>query len=132
VSYNIPHRVVISTVYELPFGRGRALGSHMPRAADLLLGGWNLNGILTFSTGNAFSVTAPNRTGSPNSSVRANRLCDGADDSLSGNLRTNGGVDFDTACFAQPASGYFGTSGRGVLYGPGINNWDSAISKNFS
>jgi hypothetical protein len=132
VSYNVPHRMVISTVYELPFGRGRAFGSHLPRAADLLLGGWNLNGILTFSTGNAFSVTAPNRTGSPNSLVRANRFCDGADSDLSGNLRTNGGVYFDTSCFAQPASGFFGTSGRGVLYGPGNDNWDSAISKTFS
>ena len=131
VSYDQPHQVVISTVYELPFGRGRTFGSRLPWAADLLLGGWNLNGILKFDSGSAFTVTAPNRTGSVFSQVRGNRTCNGADTNLSGNLRSNGFVDFSTACFGQPAAGFFGTSGRGILFGPGVNNWDSAITKTF-
>ncbi|HWD99414.1 MAG TPA: hypothetical protein VG345_10265, partial [Bryobacteraceae bacterium] len=131
VSYDVPHQLVISTVYELPFGRGRSFGSHMPVAADLLLGGWNLNGILTFASGPAFTVTSPNETGSVFSQFRANRLCSGADSSLSGNLRSDGFLDFNKACFATPAAGYFGNSGRGVLFGPGVNNWDTAITKNF-
>ncbi len=132
VSYNVPHRVVISTVYELPFGRGRHFASTLPKAADLLLGGWNLNGILTFSTGSSFSITSPNRTGSNFSYVRANRLCNGSDSQLSGSVRANGGYFFNTACFAAPAAGFFGNSGRGILLGPGINNWDGAVSKNFT
>ena len=132
VTYDAPQRLVISTVYQLPFGRGRRFASRIPWAADLLLGGWNVNGILTFAQGPAFTVTAPNRTGSVFTQVRANRLCNGADSSLSGNLRSNGFVDFNTSCFASPAPGFFGTSGRGVLFGPGIDNWDSAISKLFT
>jgi hypothetical protein len=131
VSYDIPHRLVISTVYELPLGRGRAFGAHLPRAADVVLGGWNLNGILTFSSGTAFTVTSPNRSGSNFSSVRANRLCNGADSHLIGSLRSNGGYLFDTSCFTAPAAGFFGTSGRGILHGPGVNNWDGAVVKTF-
>jgi len=131
VSYDVPHQLVISTVYELPFGRGRAFASHLPYAADLVLGGWTLNGILTFSSGSAFTVVSPNVTGSSFNQSRANRFCSGADSGLSGNLRTDGLVYFNKACFATPATGYFGTSGRGILFGPGVNNWDTAISKNF-
>src|SRR5581483_1539308 len=99
VSYDVPHQLVISTVYELPFGRGRAFASHLPLAADLLLGGWNLNGILTFSAGAAFTVVSPNVTGSAFNQSRANRLCNGADSALSGKLRTDGLLDFNKACF---------------------------------
>ena len=38
---------------------------------------------------------------------------------------------FNTAAFAQPAAGSFGTSGRNILRGPGVNNLDLAAFKNF-
>jgi hypothetical protein len=37
-------RVTGSGIWELPFGRGRHFGSHMPRALDLIAGGWQLSG----------------------------------------------------------------------------------------
>jgi hypothetical protein len=132
VTYNQPHQVVISTVYELPFGRGRKFGSRMPYVEDALLGGWNLGGIMKFASGASFTVTAPNRTASAYSLTRANTVCNGAESQLSGNLRSDGLVDFNTACYAVPATGYFGDSGRGVLLGPGVNNWDTTISKLFA
>lgn len=46
-----PHRVVINGIWELPFGRGRAYGSNVNRAANLLIGGWTLSGIYTFNSG---------------------------------------------------------------------------------
>ena len=39
---------------------------------------------------------------------------------------------FNTAAFAQPAAGQYGTSGRNILRGPGMNNLDLAFFKNFS
>ncbi len=130
-SYDVPHHFVVSAVYDLPIGRDRIFGAHWNRALDSLLGGWQVNVIGTLATGNAFTVTAPNRTGSNFTSVRANRVCDGRSDSLSGNLRTDGLIWFNTSCFAQPAAGYFGNSGRGILFGPGTNNWDVGTQKNF-
>lgn len=37
------HRFVVSSVYQLPFGRGRAFGGDMPRALDWIAGGWEYN-----------------------------------------------------------------------------------------
>ncbi|MFN7934306.1 MAG: carboxypeptidase-like regulatory domain-containing protein [Bryobacteraceae bacterium] len=38
------HRFVLSTIYELPVGRGRRFGAKMPFLADLVVGGWQLQG----------------------------------------------------------------------------------------
>ena len=43
---DVRNRFVFSSVYELPFGKGRKYANNMNRAADLLAGGWQLNGIL--------------------------------------------------------------------------------------
>ena len=90
-----------------------------------------MNVIVTLASGNAITVTAPNRTGSNFTAVRADRLCDGRSDQLSSHVRSNGGQWFDTSCFAAPQPGFFGNSGRGVLFGPGTNNWDIGLQKNF-
>ncbi len=45
-----PLREVLAAVYELPFGRGRALGFHS-RWANSLFGGWVVNANLTFQSG---------------------------------------------------------------------------------
>lgn len=129
VSYDIPHQFVVSAIYELPFGRGKAFARDLPKGLDLLVGGWRISDITTLSSGSAFTVISPNNTGSPFTQVRANKFCNGKDSHFDGNLRSNGFVDFNTACFASPAPGYFGTSPRGVLYGPGRDNSDISIVK---
>lgn len=40
-----------TAIYQLPFGRGQLFGNGMPRAADFIVGGWQLSGILTVQTG---------------------------------------------------------------------------------
>jgi hypothetical protein len=57
---------------------------------------------------------------------RADRLCDG---NLSGDARN---IDrwFDTSCFANHPFGFFGTSGNGVITGPGVNVFDLTLMKN--
>ena len=44
----------------------------------------------------------------------------------------NGLFWIDSSCFQIPASGFFGNSGFGILSGPGVNNWDTAIEKNIT
>jgi Carboxypeptidase regulatory-like domain len=44
--------------YPLPVGRGRHFGTSMPRAADVILGGWTFNGFTHWSTGGPFSITS--------------------------------------------------------------------------
>ena len=45
------HRVAASFIYELPFGRGRAIGPKINRFANFFVGGWQLNGIVSYQSG---------------------------------------------------------------------------------
>jgi hypothetical protein len=61
-SYDIPHRFVYNVNYELPFGRGKRFGSSMHWLPNALVGGWQINGILTLNSGQPliFSQTTNN------------------------------------------------------------------------
>jgi hypothetical protein len=54
-----PHRYTLSGVYQLPIGRGRALGSDMSRALDAFIGGWQLNGTYEWQAGEPFVFGDP-------------------------------------------------------------------------
>ncbi len=56
-SHDISHRAVITGSYEMPFGKGRKIGANMNRAMDWLVGGWDISGLATFSTGMPLQVT---------------------------------------------------------------------------
>jgi hypothetical protein len=43
--------VAVSGIYELPFGKGRTHLADLPRAADFLIGGWQLDAVITFQSG---------------------------------------------------------------------------------
>jgi hypothetical protein len=45
------HRVTLAYTWELPIGRGRALGSQMPRLLNYVIGGWDTSGIMTWRSG---------------------------------------------------------------------------------
>jgi hypothetical protein len=55
-STDIPQRMVISGVYELPFGTGRHWLSHASAPVRQLAGGWQLNAITTLESGQPLSV----------------------------------------------------------------------------
>jgi hypothetical protein len=97
----------------------------------MVLGGWQSNVIATFSTGPPIDQIAPNTSGSALVFHRPDRLCDGRDDALTGNLRNNGFQFYNPACFVPASSGYFGNASRNIMGSPGINNWDIGLSKQF-
>ena len=39
-SIDRPHRIALSWIYELPFGRNRAIGAHLPAPVEFFAGGW--------------------------------------------------------------------------------------------
>ncbi len=55
--FDIRHRAVISYVYELPFGSGRRWMADSGGLMQALVGGWQLSGITTLTTGRPFTVT---------------------------------------------------------------------------
>lgn len=121
------HRFVLSGLYELPFGRGKAFGSQMNPVLNTIAGGWQLNGIVTFASGLPFNVSTPGNPGS----VRPD--LNGPVAIYSGNANHY----FDTSMFSQVpvnADGILlrpGTAGRNILIGPGTKNLDLSAFKNF-
>ena len=54
--FDSPHVVVVSAVYQLPFGRGRRYFSHVGRAAELLLGGFEYSVIGQYRAGRPINL----------------------------------------------------------------------------
>ena len=50
------HRVTVSGVYELPFGRDRKWLGNIPRVADLLIGGWDIAGSFLYNSGRPWDL----------------------------------------------------------------------------
>ncbi len=64
------HVVKIGASYELPFGRNKAFGSSMNKVWDFVLGGWTLQYIGNYSSGQPIGFGA---TGTPNANFATNR-----------------------------------------------------------
>src|SRR5262249_55368449 len=125
------HNFVGSFVYELPFGRGRLLGSSWNGLSGALLGGWHINGILAVRTALPFSVQAlPSDVrgdGSPGSQ-RPNVL-----PAVSPYLPDpKPGGYLNKAAFSVPLAGSYGNAGRNILRGPNFQNVDFSLFKNFA
>lgn len=126
--HDVRHRLVASYLYELPFGRGKALLGNASRAVDLMLGGWQVNGIASIQTGKHFTYSNSfdaSNTGSSN--ARPDHL---RNERLDKSERTPQRF-FDTGAFAVPASFTFGNAGRNTGEGPGQVNFDFSLFKNF-
>ena len=120
------HVFVQSYIYELPFGKGKAFATQGPMA--MVLGGWQVNGLLTVMTGEPFNVTVPGGIiNAPGNSNTADLV--GAYNVLK---QVGPGTQwFDKAAFAQPAAGTFGSLGRNILSGPGFFGIDASIFRRF-
>jgi hypothetical protein len=127
--FDVDHRLVASFVYDLPFGRGKRYGNDLNKAADTIVGGWQVNGIATFQKGFPITITAADVGGLLDTfnTNRANLVGD-PDSGATGTIASW----FNKSAFAQPALGVFGDSGRNILRAPGINNFDLSLFKNFA
>ncbi|PYY24651.1 MAG: hypothetical protein DMG62_01980 [Acidobacteria bacterium] len=126
--FDVNHRFVVSSVLQLPFGRGKRFGGNANRAEDALIGGWQFTTIATFQKGFPFSVAANNKDNLLVTFTERANLVPGCDPN---NAPRNVSQWFNTACFTQPLSGQFGNSGRNILRGPGISNFDLGLGKEF-
>ena len=125
---DVPHRFVLSSVYELPFGKGRRFGSSMPGVVEALFGGWSVGSIVVAASGRPYNVinsgnpantgtfdivSRPNVTGDP---YAITRTVD---------------QDFNTAVFVPTAQYQLGNVGRNVLRQRSFFNWDFSTHKEF-
>ena len=100
--------------YELPFGHGHALASQGVLAA--IVGGWQVNAILTRASGTPFTVTASGTSlNAPGSTQTADQVLPTVQ--ILGDIGPNSSY-FNPLAFAPVTAARFGTSGRDILRGP--------------
>ncbi|MBC8164863.1 MAG: TonB-dependent receptor, partial [Bryobacteraceae bacterium] len=119
---DVPHRTVISFLYEAPHFRS-------DRKLDALAGGWKLGAFGTWQSGAPFTVvTLANTTNAFSAGPQRPNLI--SNPVLPAGQRSPGRW-FDTAAFADPAQFQFGNSPRSVLRGPFQQNLDVTLAKEF-
>ncbi len=120
---DVPHRLVVSALYEVPQFRGR-------RMWNAALGGWKTGVLATLQSGPTFTVTtAANTTNAFSAGPLRPNLT--SDPRLSGGERSLSRW-FDTSAFAAPAPFSFGNAPRSVLRGDSTQQVDLTLSKEFA
>jgi hypothetical protein len=123
---DIASRMLVSGVYELPFGKGRPLLSSLHPVANGILGGWQMNGIGTFQSGLPLAVRGANNfTGINFPDVLR-------DPTLPASQRTPVRW-FDTEAFRNPANFIIGNAPRSLprTRGPGLTDISFSLFKTF-
>jgi hypothetical protein len=145
------HNWVTTAIYQLPVGRGKRFGNSDNKVVNGVIGGWQLNNVFTFHTGPFLTpyftggdpsgsgsgvigrAQRPDRIGSfippqktPGEWINGSGFaCPGETLAIT-NCSSMGLSD------ANAPVGRFGTSGVGILNGPGTIDWDAGISKSFN
>jgi len=148
------HQLVVSYVYELPYGKGKHFGSDASGVAQAVLGGWQVAGVTRAHSGEAFDVLMggdltntgafpprPDIIHNPydfsyNTAEQAALGCDPGHQTLN--------CWFNQAAFVAPAlastpglcggqcsARLFGDAGRAILRGPDLVNFDFSAYKTF-
>lgn len=116
------HRLVLSYVWDLPFGKDHALASGGIGRA--LLSHWQMSGIVTYASGRPFTVLL--NTGVNNGAPSwPDRIGDGRLDNPTADMW------FDVSAFKAPAANTYGSSGRGVLRAPPTKTIDMSLARRF-
>jgi hypothetical protein len=90
-----------------------------------VLGRWQFEAISTLRTGTPFTATGSNTTLNASGSTQFAE-CLGQPVKLGGIQQWYG-----KSSFAEPATGHFGNCGTDTLWGPGLNTFDTGLSRSF-
>jgi len=142
-SFDVRQRLVFAPVYTVPFRQGGSAFSPV----NLALAGWSISGITTLATGFPYDISyagstsrslycdaslafyacpdVPLQTGAVTFSNPRTRIATGL--SHSGDSTW-----FSAGSFTAEPIGSFGNVHRNPFHGPGINNTDLTLAKNFS
>ena len=138
--FDIPNRVAVSYVYELPFGHGKPMLNSGPAA--WILGNWRTSGVYTFYSGHPFQVNendgnrnavldpygyttaVPNLVGKPHIVGDPNCWFYASKNSACGTLSPS-----TSDAYATTAVGAIGDVSRNSLRGPRTDVFDAALLK---
>jgi hypothetical protein len=129
------HRFVAAAGWKLPIGRG-GIVLNSDSVASRLIGGWQVNAIVTLQTGNPFNVTAADnsQTGGSHAAYAnclTNPFVGATKDRAQAASPSNPSRFLNVNAFSQPGVGLFGTCRPRTYYGPGRENVDLSVFKQF-
>ena len=138
-TFDSRQRLVVSYVYQLPFGRGQPWLAHTSGFTNGIIGGWGVNGVTVFQEGFPLGFTAtPNNTATyalagglrPNVTAGCQKKINGPMFYRLGGTGTTSNY-FNTSCFTIPGIFTYGNESRSdnQLRTPGIANYDFALFK---
>jgi hypothetical protein len=114
-SFDVPHRFTAAFNYQIP-----------TKTFQKLLGGWQVNGLITIQSGQPFTpYTSAFDPYTNNSFNRLNVIGDP-------NRNIPVGYAYNPAAFVLPAPGTFGNSGRNIVRGDGFRTTNLSLFRNFS
>jgi Carboxypeptidase regulatory-like domain len=133
--FDVPQRFTFSSIWALPFGRGKKFGANWNPVVNQILGGWQADSIITIQHGVPFTVYTT-------SLKFPDRVCDGS--LPKGQRSATHWIDYN--CFVahtpttitNPVTGQpevvhqQGNSAPNVIFGPGQINFDIGTEKNFN
>ena len=116
------HIALVNFIYDIP-----AFRDSQSKILKSVAGGWELSGIVTMESGLPLNITlngSQSSNGVDNATNRPNF------NGTVGYPHTVGSF-FTTSGFSLPTLGSFGNLSKGVVRGPGRNNWNMSIFKSF-
>jgi len=140
------HILTSYVTYQLPFGRGKQFGHDLNPAVNALVGNWEIGGIVTLHSGNAFTLNEfggwgiggdTSHTGGIEPFTLSGRPnCSGSIKVVKQHVPAQGGQPayiqwFDPSNVSDPAPNTFGTCGIGNIRGPAYANVDLSLHKGF-
>jgi carboxypeptidase family protein len=139
-AFDVPQRLVLGSILDMPFGRGKKFGSNLNGVANKLVSGWGVDTIITFQRG--FPIIIGGCTGALNSSNIPNVPCARPDRTAMSHL-TSGSLDqrlttwFDTSVFTKGDPTDFAVRNplsdsrtEPNIRSDGVKNFDFAFFKN--
>ena len=126
-----PWRWTTTLTYELPFGKGRPVGTGA--LADILVGGWQVNFVSSFQSGFPMAIRQSNNLNSPLGYGMQRPTATGASPEVDASFGEKLDGWFNPGAFQSVPRFQFGNLSRTINYlGPGIANWDISLFKTFT
>ncbi len=119
---DIRHNAVMTYAYPLPLGPNQRF-LNQGGVVSALAGGWSVNGITSFQTGEPVHLTTAA------SGLNNNGPSNVPDRTCGVKYPKTVGEWFNTNCFANPALYTFGSAGNTPVTAPGLDNWDLSLAK---
>ncbi len=134
-AFNFGKKLTVSGLWQLPFGRGKAVGGNINKVLDQFIGNWQLGGIVTLEGGFPFSASCQANAIFQNTDATCRPDATGITPVLD---NPDPAQWFNPAAFVNrldftPNVGpyRFGNSARNNLIGPPLTQVDASLFKSF-